>query len=647
MRAPSPSLLLLLGACAAEAPPPSPGSPLGGLLAAPPALVFTCVLPGCDTTLEVRLVSTVTRRVAVKRVALSTDDPDFEVTLPRPAPLVLGAAAELAVQVRYRPAGPPRSEDVRLVVAYADASSEPAADRVDPAELLVPLALRLVGEARLAAGPATLTFGVVPAASRKELLLHVANAGEGNLALRVDGWDAGGAPVEVALPPGLTLAPDAGVDVTVTFAPRGEQVLEGTLELRSSTPGVAPARVALVGTSHAAAQLVVRPAEGPLDLGEVPRGTASVTTLRLFNLGGRPLALKRVTVADALHVLSARLRGAPVPRQLQPLERAELELVLAAATPGVLDAAVEIDSDDPARPRLQLRVTGVVTQPLLLATPAALAFGEVPVGWVVSRPLQLVNAGYGALAVKGVSLVGGSATLFSLQGVPALPRTLERGQRLGLEVQFVSRNQAPFTGSVAVETDLAAAPVLEVPLRATGATCAAGCPLANATPSCAGGACAVAACDPGWYDTDRAAANGCECREPAGDPPGFCGSGLDQGSLPDTGASAAYTGVLPAPGDVDWLRFFAEDQSQLFSEGWHVQVRLASSDPAIRMCVYRFDTAAATSACFETNEVCTRAFSRTGTWGSDDGAEFYVKVFRAPGAAPTCVPYTVTSSNGL
>jgi hypothetical protein len=405
-------------------------------------------------------------------------------------------------------------------------------------------------------------------------------------------------------------------------------------------------RVALEGTSHAAAHLVVEAEAGALELGEVPRGTTSVTTLRLANLGGRPLTLARVTVADALHVLSARLRGAPAPRQLQPLERAELELVLAAGTPGVLDAAVEVDSDDPARPRLRLRVTGVVTQPLLLATPAALSFGVVPVGWVVSRPLKLLNAGYGVLGVKRVTLVGGSATLFTLQGVPALPRTLERGQALGLEVQFVSRNQAPFTGSVAVETDLVASPVLEVPLQATGASCAAGCPLANATPSCAGGACAVDACDPGWYDTDGVAGNGCECRDPNGDPPGFCGSGVDEGALPDTGASATHTGVLPSPGDVDWLRFFAEDLSQLFSEGWHVQVRLASSDPTLRMCVYRHDTPAPTSACFETNEVCTRTFSRVGTWGTDDGAEFYVKVFRAPGAAPTCVPYTVTVSNG-
>ncbi|AKF09433.1 hypothetical protein [Sandaracinus amylolyticus] len=41
-------------------------------------------------------------------------------------------------------------------------------------------------------------------------------------------------------------------------------------------------------------------------------------------------------------------------------------------------------------------------------------------------------------------------------------------------------------------------------------TCGNVCSLANATPSCVGGACAVAGCDPGFADCDSAPGNGCE-----------------------------------------------------------------------------------------------------------------------------------------
>jgi hypothetical protein len=559
---------------------------------------------------------------------------------------VLGPAGTLELEVRFRPGADAAPEGLALLVSYGDASGLPEPDRLEPGELAIPLLRRLVGEAQLAASPATLAFGAVPVGTRRVLPVWVLNASSGNASLRLDGWDAGGAAVRVELPEGLTLSPDAGAELAVAFAPAVEQVLAGTLELSSSTPGVAPVQLRLEGTSLARGRLAILPGEGPVDLGEVPAGSGAVAAVRLVNQGGQAVTVGRVAVTDALHDLSARLAGAPPPRRLGPMESVELELVLDAGTPGVLAATVELTSDDPARPRLALPVTGLVTRPALQVSPTTVAFGTLPLGAVAARSVELRNTGYGPVVVRSLGLMGGSASVFSLRSLPALPATLQRDQRVALEVQFLAEGAAPFSASLAVETDLPGEPTREVPVRGTGASCQAACPLPHATASCASGGCRVGACDPGWYDADGVAGDGCECRERGTDPPGFCGSAADLGTLADSGASASFTGLLATPGDVDWLRFFGEDQDQLFSDAYRVQVQLTSADPSVQLCVYRFDTSAATSACFEVNEACGRSFSRAGSWGRDDGAEYYLRVSRAPGAAPTCTPYTVAASNG-
>jgi hypothetical protein len=126
----------------------------------------------------------------------------------------------------------------------------------------------------------------------------------------------------------------------------------------------------------------------------------------------------------------------------------------------------------------------------------------------------------------------------------------------------------------------------------------------------------------------------------------FCSAGLDKGQLDDNGASTFYTGLLPVDGDIDWVRFYGNDRTEFFTESYNVRVRLQSTDPSVQMCVYRYDTSSSLSSCFLNNETCTRDFSKGGSFGTDDSAMYYVKIFRAPNVGPTCTSYTVYMSNG-
>jgi hypothetical protein len=75
---------------------------------------------------------------------------------------------------------------------------------------------------------------------------------------------------------------------------------------------------------------------------------------------------------------------------------------------------------------------------------------------------------------------------------------------------------------------------------------------------------------------------------------------------------------------------------------------LSSSDPGIGFCIYRNQAGSHQTDCFYNNEVCpgSRSYDRDGSGGSEDGADFIIKVTRTASTAPTCTPYTLFISNG-
>lgn len=646
------SLVLLAASCGTKPPMMTSGNGIGpfrGLRATPRQLAFTCVVPGCDTTLLVKVQSTVNRRVAIKRVVLSKDSPEYVLTPSITLPAVLGAAADFSIDVKYVPQSAPSADDLRVLVTYTDASPDADdPDRIEPNELEIPLIRRLVGEPALDATPKKLSFGLVRQGEMKELPVVARNVGFGNIALAVDRVDAGHPWVSVRLPATSALVPDAGISVPVRFAPTSRGYYKGDVVLGSSTPAVGEVEFEVEGTSVIDGTVAVEPEERPIDFGEVPRRQRRSVTVQIANIGGNPLTVSGVDLRnDALMNLRVRLAG-PVPLTLQPLTRTPVTIELDGTMPGLVDAQLAISSSDPMRSSVEIPIRGTVTEPKLEVSPTTLAWGPQPLGWQVSKPLELRNAGFGTLTIRRVSFVGGSSNLFSFKTVPALPATLATGARASVEVEFRADAMASFNGSVSIESDDPTRQIIEVPLSANGVSCSAGCAVANAMPSCMNGQCAIASCNMGYYNTDGMASNGCECQETGTDPSGFCSMGEYKGVLRDTsGGTAQHTGMVPLADDVDWIRFHAEDATNVFGDDFDVRITLNSADPNIDMCVYRHRTTGHDSACYMEGESCgSRSYRRDGSLGSEDGADFDIKIFRRANAAPTCTTYTVNMSNG-
>ncbi|MFZ5470578.1 MAG: choice-of-anchor D domain-containing protein [Myxococcota bacterium] len=641
-----PALMTVSFACAPAEPTSTPVVRERGLSADPSRLAFTCVTPGCDTAQTIRVSVMGERRVAIKRIQLEDESGDFTMISSEEAPFILGVESSFTLDVRYTPQGAPSSKNLEVAVTYTDASPVESDDRIPPGVLKIPLVRRLVGEPVLVATPSELAFGAVSAATEKTLEVELSNGGFGNVAVEIAKVESEHASFRASMPVLTSLVPGAKVGLPVTFAPAAESYVRSRVVVTPSVSDVEPAIITVEGTSISTARIALDPAKD-VSFGELARTKQKTLHTTLVNQGGVDLNIAAVSVTDASGNVSVALAGGQSSATLPPLGKVGVDILINGVNAGGVNAEVTVTSDDPQTPALKFRVVGTITEPRATLSPGTIDFGIVPMGWVVTRPVEIRNTGYGALTVKNVILVSGSSTLFTLKNLPSLPAVLERDQRMAVDVEFRSEAAATFAGFVSVESDDPVMGFREVSLAAEGGTCQAGCPIANGTPDCASGSCAVGSCNTGWYDTDQSATNGCECREVGTDPGAFCTSSIYKGTLSDSGSSSNHTGIIPQKDDIDLIRFFAEDKFQWFSDDFDVRISLSSTDPGIFMCVYRHGTGSHDNDCYFSSEVCgVRSFRKDSSGTGDDGADFIIKVYRTATSTPTCTSYTVFMNNG-
>jgi len=649
MREPIICLLLATAACSSGVPDPVLAPPEPGLTTAPRWLTFTCVRPGCDTTLTASISIVGTRDLAVKRVVLSDRErTDITLVPSRQPPFILKTSETFSVDAKYVPTGDPRLGDVEILITYTDASASEDVDRVKAGELHVPIVRRLVGEPTLQVTPSLLDFGPVFPGGRKTLPLRIKNIGFGNVGVVIESVRSDLPDLAVMNMPNIAILPGETWDLQVTFAPQDEAYTAGFLTVRSADPAAPTPIVSVVATSIPRAKILVTPDNG-IDFGEVPVNMMDHATLEITNQGAEDLTLSNVEIVDAPAgaTLDLRLPRLALTTPLRPLASITATVSLLGTQAGPINAKVRITSSDVFHPTTDLAVVGLITEPNVVVGPPMVDFGRVPRGWITTKPIEVVNTGYGDLTITAVSMVLGSSQLYTLRNLQ-LPLILRHDQRVSIEVEFRSEvdSGTPFNGTVSIDTNDPDMPFVEVQVTAISASCLEGCPIANGTPTCTGGVCAIDMCNVGFYDTDEDPMTGCECAEVGRDPGSFCADSNDIGTLADNGSRQNVSGIISTADDIDMIRFYGMDESQFLSDDYDVRVRLESADPGIEMCVYRHDAGSHESACILENESCGRSYRKDGGWPGEDGADYVIRIRRIQSSAPSCTSYTVFMSNG-
>jgi len=351
-----------------------------------PLLEFGEVPVGEWRTQSIMLRNTGYVAFQVNEVAPEVGNPAFILEL---EPGMLRPGEARPITVRFHPVTEGVQEETTPILTNADD---------------VPLDRLLVrgsgGPPRVEFLPGTLDFETLEVDSRRSLRAELVNHSD--------------LPLEVQLPAGAPysasatdIPPLSTFPLEVTYRPVAVGEYPSAVEFRACT-GCTPARLAVRGRAVPFA-FVFDPT--PLPFPDVPVHQSANATARATNITWRPVAVDRLVPSDGAFAALTDLSGVT----FQPGETRALEVSFSArsAGPSQGELAVHYVSDRARVAPLPLDARG--GRPALALSPAALDFGEVPVGGQGAAVVWLTNAGTtGNLLVQGVRALGPGVAAFSV-----------------------------------------------------------------------------------------------------------------------------------------------------------------------------------------------------------------------------------------
>ena len=179
----------------------------------------------------------------------------------------------------------------------------------------------------------------------------------------------------------------------------------------------------------------------------------------LTNSGGTSLTISAATASGAGFSLS----GLSLPLTLSAGQSTSFTVLFAPTASGAVSGSLSITSTG-SDSSLTIALSGTgVTQGMLAANPASLAFGNVPEGSSSSLSQTLTNSGGTSLTISAATASG---TGFSLTGL-TLPVTLSAGQSTSFTVIFAPTISGAASGNLSI-TSNGGNPSLSIPLSGTG-----------------------------------------------------------------------------------------------------------------------------------------------------------------------------------
>ncbi len=286
----------------------------------------------------------------------------FEATLKDPG---AGFTCDLCDTTFPKEVWPGRSLDVTLSYtpgAVRESITELTllSDDKEYPTLRVPIRANYIGTPNLVASPNPVDFGYTAQGRLMRKTVQLSNQGTGTAPVTI---------TAVALsPPGtMDFSLVAPTNLPRTLAPTSvDRTAVETLEVRYTprtladhtadllvTTTTGSFSVPLTGTSSSAPTVTVTPAM--IDLGDVTLGTSTFRTLTVVNGGGAPLTVNP-TWGGMMFTTDFSTNPQIVPDVL-PAQYVEVQVLVTATREGVLQAILNLETNDPLRPTVSIPVT--------------------------------------------------------------------------------------------------------------------------------------------------------------------------------------------------------------------------------------------------------------------------------------------------
>jgi len=340
-------------------------------------------------------------------------------------------------------------EEVLIQIVYSSAHDEP-----DVGELVIGhnlagrketrIPITTPGQrGRLVAVPQQLDFGIVQAAAPKTIDLRVLNSGTAPATLTgalFEGEDRDD--FKALIPSDATVAPGSEVIVPIVYSPTGRNNDVVTITLTTERPDVS-----LVVSARGEEETPVL---------AVTPSLVQLGWTRPFEIGGREIIIKNegntalvvdsISLEDAPNVVSVTGRPAGA-FTLLPNEAQTIGVVFSPVgeVPMTAEplAKIRIVSNDAARNPFVVPVYGAAGEPSILVIPASIVdFAYVAEGFTAKRSVTVLNQGAGPVTVTRAELIDPSSDEFVFVNPTVLPKVLNPGQTVQLDLTFENRRGA-------------------------------------------------------------------------------------------------------------------------------------------------------------------------------------------------------------
>ncbi|RMF88735.1 MAG: choice-of-anchor D domain-containing protein, partial [Nitrospinota bacterium] len=320
--------------------------------------------------------------------------------------------------------------------------------------------------------PSTLNFGPVTVGTTSTLPVTISNLGNADLSITdlvITG--SGDFTLAAGTPsPPFTLAPNTSIEVSIDYTPSVAQTVNGVLWIGSNDPDEGLRSVSLTGTGLGVPDIEVTPLA--LDFGDVALGDTVTLTATISNIGSEVLTVSGLAIGgSADFALGA---GAPTPPfTVFPGLSVDVPVAYTPSAQGADTGTLDIDSDDPNTPQIQVPLSGNGIQPPpacgLDVTPLQLAFGTVTVGTTATLSTTITNVGNLDCNITGLT-TSGSADFALGAGAPAPPFVLSPGASVAVPVDYSPGDSGADSGTLDISSDAPGTPLISVILSGTGTT---------------------------------------------------------------------------------------------------------------------------------------------------------------------------------
>lgn len=351
----------------------------------------------------------------------------------------------------------------------------------DPATPLLDVSLSGKGVAPVIKSvPASIGFGSVPAGQRSRQTLTLSNPGD--LPLSISTVTTSDPQFTINTPQaGLGLPAGNSITLNVTFLPTSSGLKNAVLTLNSDDPITPRLDIALTGTGIAPA-IVASP--NALSFGSLRVSQSQDLILTVSNSGQSPLRISSVTSDNSSFFVTQILaRGSNatqnLPVEVVPGNAIDITVRFrprpTASSIGALTGVLSLVSNDPARPKLDIQMTGTG----LGAAIAASSSISFPAGTACAGPvpatLSITNTGNSSLTISRLTL---DQSAFSFAVPPSVPFSIGPGASTSLGLRFSSPLAGTVSGLLTISSNAINASSLAIPL--SGTTVAAVAPPAPA-----------------------------------------------------------------------------------------------------------------------------------------------------------------------